>query len=241
MKTRAILVASVVLMVALAGCLTIGDAGADDANGDESHATIDVGATASVTSPPDLALVRVAVVVTAPTADEARAGVAENVSEMRDALRAAGIDDDRVETTVYYLRAVTEYPKEGPEVVRYRAEHAFEIETDVDRAGEIVDVAVTSGANRVSGVQFALTEETRREVRAEALALAMANAREDADAVAAAADLVVTDVESASTSNFGYVPFDSRFEGDGKAGGSTVIEPGPVRVSVTVAVTYRAE
>ena len=240
MKTRAILVASVVLMVALAGCLTIGDAGADDTNSDESYATIDVGATASVTSPPDLALVRVAVVVTAPTADEARAGVAENVSAMRDALRAAGIEDDHVETTAYYLRAVTEYPKEGPEVVRYHAEHAFVIETPVDRAGEIVDVAVENGANRVSGVQFALTEETRRDVRAEALALAMANAREDADAVAAAADLVVTDVESASTSNFGYVPFDSRFEGDSRTGGSTVIEPGPVRVSVTVAVTYRA-
>ena len=240
MKTRAILVASVVLMVALAGCLTIGDAGADDTNDDESYATIDVGATASVTSPPDLALVRVAVVVTASTADEARAGVAENVSAMRDALRAAGIEDDHVETTAYYLRAVTEYPKEGPEVVRYHAEHAFVIETPVDRAGEIVDVAVENGANRVSGVQFALTEETRRDVRAEALALAMANAREDADAVATAADLVVTDVEAASTSNFGYVPFDSRFEGDGTGGGSTVIEPGPVRVSVTVAVTYRA-
>jgi hypothetical protein len=55
-----------------------------------------------------------------------------------------------------------------------------------------------------------------------------------------AANLEVIDVEAASTSNFGYVPFDSRFEGDGTAGGSTVIEPGPVRVSVTVAVTYRA-
>lgn len=240
MTSRAVLVASVALLVVLAGCLSVGGAGSDGTTAGTSNSTIDVAGTASVSASPDLALVGVAVVATAETADEAREVAAENVAAMRDALDDAGVDDDQVHTTAYYLRAVYDYENGDREIVHYRVEHAFEIETDVDRAGDVVDVAVTNGANQVSGVQFTLTDDTRRDLRTQALALAMANAREDADAIAKAGDLTIVGVKSAKTSGVGYVPFDSRFEGDGAAGGSTVIEPGPVRVSVTVAVTYRA-
>lgn len=243
MLSRSLAAASVAALLVLAGCAgpiqTSG--GTPDGASDGTGTTIGVDATADASAPPDLALVRVAVASTASDADAARERTAANVSEMRAALREAGIDDERIHTTYYTLDAVREDRADGSRITGYRAAHGFEIEADVDAAGSVVDAAVANGANRVEGVRFTLTTETRRSLRREALGAAVAQARGDADAIADASDLSITGVRSVSTSDFGVQPFDARVAEGAAGGASTVIEPGPVRVSATVSVTYRAE
>lgn len=240
MVPRALLAASAALLLLIAGCSGAVPSSSSADGVAESTNGIDVTATATASAPPDLAVVRVAVVATAPDADAARGQVAADVATMREALRSAGVRDDGVRTTYFRLSPVYESTRDGRELVGYRAAHGFAVETDVDRAGTVIDTAVAEGATEVEGVEFTLTEETRRTVRSQALGRAMANAREDADALADAGDVTITGVRSASTADVGVVPFDARLAEAG-AGGSTVIEPGPVTVSVTVAVSYRIE
>ena len=238
-RTR-VLPAFVGLLVLLAGCA--GPLQSTSTGGDTPTATgttISATGTGSVDTDADLAVVSVAVVATADSADDARGQVAADVERMRTALREAGVPDDAVSTASFAV--YPEYSYDGGERTErgFRAMHSFQIETAPERAGEVVDVAVGNGATQVQGVSFTLTEETRASLREQAISRAVTAARGDADAMAGAADLSITGIESMSTSG-GFVPTE-RFAVEADAGGaSTTFEPAPVRVSVTVSVTYRA-
>jgi uncharacterized protein YggE len=204
------------------------------------NATISVTATASASAAPDTARIRAAVVATAPDAETARQQAAANVSDVRTALREAGVSDEQIRTTGFDINTVREREQNDTGQVRYRAVNEFVVEVAPDRAGEIIDVAVGNGTNQVSGVTFTLSEETRRDLRQDALRDAMTGARLDAGTIADASGVSITGLESASTADVVFAPFES--DQAGTAGGSeTTIEPGPVEVSATVSVTYRAE
>lgn len=230
-----------VLLVALAGCAGAVESpnavGQQAATEDTSPPTIGVYANGEVTADPDLALVVVAVEVTADSADAARQQAAADVARMREAIRGLGIPDDQVRTVSFSLSPEYDFSGERRELIGYTASHAFEIESDVDRAGAVIDAAVENGATRVSGVQFTLADETRRQLRGEALTEAMGNARADADTLAAAADVSITGVQSISTGEVGVVAFRAPVAEAG-GGAGTVIEPGPVTVTAHVSVTY---
>jgi hypothetical protein len=159
---------------------------------------------------------------------------------MRSALRGAGVPDDAVTTTSFAIFPQYDY-RDGEQLATgFRAVHAFTVETTPARAGEIVDLAVGNGATEVYGVTFTLSEQVRADLRQEAIQRAVTAARADADAIAGAAGLSVTSVKSVSTSG-GFTPAE-RFEAVAPdAGGArTTFEPGPVTVSATVEITYRA-
>jgi hypothetical protein len=232
------------LLLVLAGCLgplqtaTPAAAGGSGAEGEAT--TLSTTGTGAVDAEADLAVVSVAVVATAASADDARGQVAADAERMRTALREAGVPDDAVTTASFAV--FPEYDYRGGERSErgFRAVHEFRIETDPARAGEVVDLAVGNGATEVRGVAFTLSAETRATLRAQAVERAVSAARADADAMAGAAGLAVTGVESMSTTG-GFVPV-QRFAVDEAAadGARTTLEPGPVSVSVTVSVTYRA-
>lgn len=229
------------LLVLLAGCMgPLQTAPGTEAATTSEGTTLSTTGTGSVDADADLAVVSVAVTATAESADAARGQVAADVQRMRTALRDAGIPDDAVTTASFAV--YPDYDYEGGERTErgFHAVHSFRIETAPDRAGEVVDLAVGNGANEVQGVSFTLADDTRAALRTQAIERAVTAARADADAMAGAAGLSVTSVETMSTSG-GFVPVE-RFDVAESAGGadSTVFEPGPVSVSVTVQVTYRA-
>lgn len=256
----AIVVGTVVLLILTSGLtaaiVTSGSDGAADSTLDRvetkasehaTNGTIQVSASGEAAAPPDVALVRVAVVATGDTAEQARSRVADNASSMRSALRDSDVADDQIRTTYFDIAEVRDRESNATSADSYRAVHAFEIEVQVpaddlgERTGAIIDTAVQNGANRVEGVQFTLAEDTRRELRTQALERAVEDARTDADVVAGAADRTVTGVHSISVSSDGMFGPDARFDEAGGGGADTVIDPGPVRVSATVSVTYRIE
>jgi len=231
------------LLALLAGCVgpLQTDGGATAAETVDGP-TIDVTGTGTVSADADLAVVLVTVVGRADTADEARAQAAADVESMRAALRDAGVPDEAVTTASYHLSPRYDYTERERQLLGYEAVHAFRVEVAPERAGEVVDLAVSGGADRVDGVQFTLADETRADLRERALTDAVDAARADADAIAAAADLTVTGVARASTGG-SYTPvYDVRFaEGGAADGAATTFEPGPVTVTATVRVTYTAQ
>ena len=222
-----------------AAAATAGQAATD---GGVDGPTVSVTGTGEVETEADLAIVLLSVTATADTADEARSQVAGDVERMRAALREAGVADDAVTTSGFRIYPQYDHSERERELIGYQAAHSFRVEVAPDAAGTVVDAAVGNGASTVESVQFTLTDETRAELREQALGDAVSAARADADALAAATGLSISGVHSASTSG-GFTPvYEERAESaDGAAGGSTSFTPGPVTVSATVQLTYLAE
>lgn len=246
-RTKTLPAVVVAAMLVLAGCAGFaGNAPAattTQTNGNTNGSgvnTVTAGGSATVSASPDRAVVGVAVEVTADTATEARSQVADQVNGLRDALTDAGYE---VETVAFRLSPEYDYSGQERELVGYRAYHALQFETTPDDAGSAVDLAVDNGATSVDRVQFTLSEETRAELRNEALAAAVEDARATAETVAGAADRSVGTELSMQVGSAGFQPYDGRvaYETAADAGGSTSFEPGSVTVSASVTVTYELE
>lgn len=264
-RTIAALALSVLLVTA--GCsapLDINSAPDDGANGNPAAAdgggqadlaaasdagrTIRVATSGTAEAEPDRAIVRVAVAARSDDVSVIRDRLAANASDMREALAEAGIDADRVVTTRYDIDQNYRYdPERNPEEPRYRGQHAFAITlNNTSRAGSTVVTALENGANRVDGVEFTLTEETRRDLRNEALDEAVAVGREQAGTAANGTDLEITGVDAVETGETSVRPY--RVEetaalaaaGDGGGGAPTSFEGGTVTVTAQALVTYNA-
>jgi len=173
----------------------------------------------------------------------------------RTALREAGVPADAIETTSY---RVTERPPQYPKPVEtataggassgsastesvYEAVHAFQVTVDdPERAGAVLDAAVGGGANRVQGVRYTLSEETQADLRTEAIHAAMTDAHARASAVANASDVSITGLEHASVGYSGMPVAYAASASGGDAATPTVIDRGPVTVTVSVQATYTA-
>ncbi|WP_276260029.1 SIMPL domain-containing protein [Haloglomus litoreum] len=209
--------------------------------------TIQVAASGTAEAEPDRAVVSVAVVARSDDISIIRDRLAANATEMREALAEAGIDAEQVVTTRYDIRQNYRYdPERNPDQPRYQGQHAFAITlNNTSRAGQTVVTALENGANRVEGVEFTLTEETRRDLRNEALAEAVEVGRTQAETAAEGTGLDITGVSTVETAETSVRPYrvqeTAAFAAAGDGGGaSTTFEGGTVTVRAQALVTYNA-
>lgn len=213
--------------------------------GEGGSDSITVSASGEASAEPDRAVINLAAEATSEDANEARESLASRVSSMREALRDAGLSDDRIRTTDFSIherrepvRPVREGERPQTETT-YVARHEFEIELgDLDRIGEIIDVAVSNGASQVSNVQYTLSEDRRRQVKSSALEDAMGNARSQAGTLAGSAGVGVGGVQSISTADVGVSPVQFQARALTEDAGGTQVETGPVTVTAQVTVEY---
>jgi hypothetical protein len=163
---------------------------------------------------------------------------------LRSALIDWGVDEDDVRTDAYDVRESYE-TRDEPDRTRYQGVHRYAVTIDdVDAVGEVIDVAVDAGANEVQRIEFGLSEEREREVRAAAIEDAMANAADDAAVLADSSGLEVTGAYRVSTADAGVTPYriaETAVGGDaGDGGAATGVEAGDVTVRIRVNVLYGA-
>ncbi len=105
-------------------------------------------------------------------------------------MKGAGLPADAIRTSGYDLQPEFDYDN-GKQTLRgYVARNTVEVRVDdIGRVGEILDLAVGSGATNVSGVRFDLKDRAAAE--REALRKAVADARTRAEAAASGANLRV--------------------------------------------------
>jgi len=239
----AVLVAGLLVAAGVAGATVLG-AGPASASQPTESKSITVSASGDVEATPDQAVVRVAVEATGNDSTEVREELASDVDAVRAALSEYGVPDDAVRTAHFDIRQERERTREGTEFGDYRGIHALEITIeDTEAAGEIIDLAVDNGADRVDGVSFTLSDEKREDLHNDALEAAMDNAETRAETLASAGDLSVTQVHSIHSADTNHRPY--RMEtayvaADGAAAGGTSVESGPVTVTADVRVTYNA-
>lgn len=150
---------------------------------------VEVSGMGSVAVSPDRAVVTFAVETRDDAAGPAAANNAEAMDAVLSALRAAGLSGLVLETYGYSLQPEYSTIMEGTRRVRviegYTALNNVRAGLlGVDGVGQVIDVAIGAGANRVSGLDFVAsnTDEARRE----ALTKAVEQAREQAATMAAA-------------------------------------------------------
>jgi uncharacterized protein YggE len=199
----------------------------------------------SVIGTPDRAQVTFAVETENPDVKTAQQANAVQMTKVIDALVAAGLPKDALKTTGYSIYPVyDDYTKSllDQKIRTYHVTNTLTVTLhDVNRTGEVIDIAVANGVNQASSIQFLLSDEQARVLRTEALKKAVSNARADADTVAAALGTTITDVKSADISG-GYTPvlFENYQAADvmAKSAAPTPIQPGDVTVTAQVSVTY---
>ena len=104
---------------------------------------------------PDRAWVSVTAESRAASPREAQRKNAEAMKPVQDRLRAAGIPEDAIKTTVYDLQPDWDYSNNRRTLRGYVARNTIEVRIDnIDRVGELVDMVVAAGATGVDDVRF---------------------------------------------------------------------------------------
>jgi uncharacterized protein len=174
--------------------------------------------------------------------DSARRAADENarqttrvLAQLKKRLDAAG----GVRTVGYSVRPEYRYPREGgePQISGHLATNVVRVTvTDLDRVGEIVDIAVAAGANRIQRIRF--MSKNKEAVYRQALAAAADRAQAEAEALASALGLRVVRVFSAAEESTPVRPFvDAPPAAAFAAESTTPIEPGTVDVNARVLLT----
>jgi uncharacterized protein YggE len=137
---------------------------------------------------PDRGWVSIAAESRARSPREAQRANADAMAAVLGRLKSAGLPADAIRTSGYDLQPEFDYAN-GKQTLRgYVARNSIEVRVDdIGRVGEILDLAVGSGATNVSGIRFDLKDRSAAE--RDALRHAVADARRRAEAAAAGANL----------------------------------------------------
>lgn len=239
MKTKSLIVVTIMLFALLLSACAATAPGA----GSQSHArTLSVSGSGEAFLSPDIAYINVGVHTEAATAAEAVADNNAQTEELIQALIDFGIAAEDIRTTNFSIWPMDEFdPVTGRPTGEktYAADNTVYVTVrELDGLGDLLDAAVTAGANTVNSIQFDVADkdDALQQARAEAVE----DAREQAQAIAQAAGLSLGEIQSISFIDPQPYPiFDGRGGGGGAAAEAAVpIQPGQLTFTVTVHVTY---
>jgi uncharacterized protein YggE len=238
-------IALVVMSLALAGCggdLPGPAASAAVLAGVGPANTVTVSGQATVTSPPDEAVIVLTVENDAATAPDAMNATSVQSQQMLDRLKSDGIPDSAIQTSNITLYPVRTYdPTTGKETLTgYRAQNSVKVTLkDAPTVAKVLAAGVETGATLVSGPDWRLKDDSQ--AVNDALKQAVTNARAKAETLAAAAGGTLGEVLVMSEGTV-QVPVSPIFSAAGAADSSKVVQPpvssGTLDVTATVAVTY---
>jgi uncharacterized protein YggE len=145
---------------------------------------------ATVKRAPDRAFVTVTVESRARSPREAQRLNAEAMTAVLQKLKSSGLPQDAIQTHGYDLQPEYDYHNGRQTLRGYLARNSVELRVDeIAKVGELLDVAVGSGATSVGNVRFDLKDRAGAE--REALRQAVADARRRADAAASGVGMTV--------------------------------------------------
>jgi uncharacterized protein len=210
----------------------------DRASGDSPVSrsrSITVSGSGSVSATPNQAVFTFGVTTPGRTAVQALAANSAAMRKLIEALKAAGISDASLQTSSVSLLPLTS--DQGDAIVGYTAANAVTATiASVARAGEVVDAAVSAGANQVNGPNLTVSDQAA--LYQSALKAAVADARVKAEALAAASGLHVGTVNSVEEASEAPSPFD--YAVAGRAAPSAPIEAGSQEITASVTVVFDA-
>ena len=165
------------------------------------------------------------------------------MSAVMDKLKGMNLGADAIRTTAYELHPEFDYANNRQTLRGYVARNSIEVRVDeITRIGDVLGVAVGSGATSVGGLRFDLRDRVGAD--REALRLAVQDARLRADAAAAVAGVQVMSVlrvEEQRMFDPGPRPMMRQMAAESMAADAPPITPGAIefRSIVTMTVMVR--
>ncbi|HUX44756.1 MAG TPA: SIMPL domain-containing protein [Terracidiphilus sp.] len=128
---------------------------------DSANRTLSVSATGTVSVEPDLAILHIGFQTQPASAKEAYAEGARTSNTILDAVKQAGIPASAIRSESQYLQ-----PDYAPKSHKFRLAQQWTVRTTPDRAAEILDVAITAGANSSGQIEWTVKDEQALETQA---------------------------------------------------------------------------
>ncbi|WP_068502879.1 SIMPL domain-containing protein [Paenibacillus kribbensis] len=237
----------------LAGALLAGGVagglwtGADRAYAASTAATvssvINVSGSGEILVKPDIAYLSIGVQSEGNTAAAAQKANAAKISKVTQLLKEKwSISADDIQTSQFYVQPNYIYnEKEGQKLKGYIANHTLSVKyRNLDKIGQLLDEATSSGANNVDNVQFSVENPSVYEE--EAIGKALGNAQSKASAVAKAAKRGLGPLVNVTVDGGEAQIFTQRENAMAKSlldvGSGTEIQSGQVTVKVQVSAQY---
>jgi uncharacterized protein len=200
-------------------------------------AAVSVTGEASISVPPDLALVDAGVASDAKTAREAQDTNNAAMAKVLAALKAANIEPKDIQTSRLSLQPQYAPNRSGPSpIVGYRASNRVTVRIrDVSKVAGVIDTLVSAGANDIGNVNFEVSQASK--LLDDAREKAVADARRKAEIYARAAGVTLGAPLSISEEGAPQPVFRSKVAAP-MAAAPTPIAQGEETLSVSVSVTW---
>ncbi len=203
--------------------------------------TLNVNGLGQVYLTPDIAYINIGVNTQSPSASESVATNKEQSNAVIEAIKAAGVDEKDIHTTNFSIWSNPTYDEMGVVTgTNYVVDNTVNVTVrNLDGLGDLLDSAVSAGANNIYSIQFDVADKSA--AVKEARASAVEDAKSQAQELAEAAGLSLGEIQTISFYESSPVAY---FEGKGGGGGgaameaSVPIQPGQLAISVNVSVTY---
>ncbi len=207
--------------------------------------TLNVTGEGKVTITPDLAYISIGVHTENKNAAEAVAANTTQSQKVVDALKAFKIDPKDIQTTNFSIYPQQQYDNEGKfQGINYIVDNTVYVTLrDIDKMGELLDAAVSAGANSITGIQFDVAD--RSKALSEARKLAVEDAQKQASELAAAAGVTLAQV--ININSYGVPAPVPMYDYRGGVGGAVAAEaavpvsPGQMVITVQVNIVYEIQ
>ena len=190
---------------------------------------------------PDIAYIYIGVHNEGATASEAVEANKSQTNAVIAALKKAGVDDKDLRTTHFSIYPSQQYGPDGTITgTVYMVDNTVYVTVrDLDGLGNLLDDAITAGANSINSIQFDVADKT--EAVKEARALAVKDAQAQAEELANAAGITLGEIQNISYYDINPMPLYDMGKGGGgamEASAPVSIQPGQLTVSVSVSIVY---
>lgn len=214
--------------------------------------TVTVNGQASISHAADTAVLDTAIMTMDEVAEKATSENNNRYNDLRNRLRAIGIQDGAIHTTSYNVNHAPNQPMDSRSAMPARP-YPYPIEqlgyvvrrtlqitlSDLSLVGPAVDAAIASKIGDVYNIQFSVS--SYRELYAQALGAAMQDAQRQAAALAKASKMHIVRISQIQSGGFYPRPMIMKAAPSRQAGMpqiATEIPAGPLEVSAQVTVTY---
>ena len=154
---------------------------------DPSEQIISVSGSATASSNPDTLIIVLGVESEAKTANESLSQNSNSLNSVISSLKNSGISEDDIQTSNFSIYPLYDSIKDSngnwQQILNgYRVSNILSIQTEkIDSAGDIIDAAVSSGANRVDNVSFQLSDDKLQKISDDLIADAINDATQKAE------------------------------------------------------------
>ena len=189
---------------------------------------------ATIAVAPDAAIIRIGVTSQDKTAREASDANAKQMSAVLAAIKDTGIAERDIQTSRLSLQPQYDSSKSGnARLTGFQANNQVTVKIrDIDKLAIVLDRAIASGANEMSGIEFVVSEQSK--MLDQARDDAVADARRKADLYAKAAGAKLGSVVSISEEGPTAQPRPMQ----AMRAGAVPIAPGEQTLRAIVTVTY---